>query len=84
MISTAKRKVQRGGSWVRAYPWEEWFLREGEYLLVKGRDYNCRTNSMVVMFRQKATAMGMRVSLRVDEENPLGERISVKVLGQRN
>lgn len=47
------RKPKKRGK-KRKYPWDKWVVDHKEFLIVKGRDYSCTTNSMIVMLRSRA------------------------------
>lgn len=59
----------------RRYPWAEWFAL-GEFSLVRGIHYGCRTDSMAQIVRAKATALGLHVSVRIADA---GDRLGVVV-----
>jgi hypothetical protein len=43
----------------RRYPWERWF-NQAEFVLVRGRDFDCRTDTMIQMLRNRAGSMRSR------------------------
>lgn len=47
------------------YPWGEWFGMRKPFTLRKGKDYHCKTSSMLVMLHQRAPKFGQRVSVLV-------------------
>lgn len=43
------------------YPWANWLSRKKETTLIKGRDYLCTTESMLVMLRTKAVSINKSI-----------------------
>jgi hypothetical protein len=56
-----KPKARRFG---RRYTWDKW-LKEGSFVLVRGRDFTCMTHGMAQMIRNVASKKGFRVSIRI-------------------
>lgn len=73
-----QRAVETPAKKYRRYPWVEWFAL-GEFVLVRGEDYGCRTDSMDQIVRAKAKSLGIKVALRPSDD---GGSIHVKVKEQ--
>lgn len=67
-----KQNVHKFG---RRYPWREWF-QLSEFRLVRGRDYNGRTDTMVQQVRNAAVKLSKHVSIRTAED---GQSLAVSV-----
>ena len=57
-----------------SYDWDRW-LKKRRFDLQRGVDYRCGTASMIQQIRNKATSLGLRVSI---EEVDNGIRVSVQ------
>ena len=49
------------------YPWDEWF-QSPELVLVRGRDYRGRTDTMIQQVRGAASKRGKRIRVEVEED----------------
>lgn len=67
------------GLFARRYPWANWFSKKS-FTLVKGRDYNGRTYSMVQQIRNTAGLPRYRKRVHA-EVSPDENTIVVKVIG---
>lgn len=70
------RRPYRGGK----YPWIKWFS-QGVFTLVRGVDYQIRTDSMIQQIRSRASTYysGIRLAFQVAED---GNSITVRVREQ--
>ncbi len=63
------------------HPWEKWF-GAGKFELVRGRDYNGRTDSLIQQIRNAAGPRRFNLALSIQVSDN-GERITVHVLGEK-
>ena len=66
------------------YPWEQWMSYTRTRTLVKGKDYFCKTTSMLVMLREKAVQLNKVIrtskTWRNDSNNQRLEAIQYQLL----
>ncbi len=72
MKSAAKNVKLDGRNWSKPrrwnrHPWDAWFSRL-VFVLVRGRDYDCRTDSMASLVKAEARARGLRVSVTIADD----------------
>ena len=53
--------------WGRRYPWDDWFAN-CYFELVRGIDYNGRTDTMMVQIRTQAGKRGLKVSVSSSDD----------------
>lgn len=58
----------------RRYPWQDWFGR-GEFTLLRGKDFHCKTHGMAAMVRNAASRHRIRIHMEQDEL-----RLKIKVI----
>lgn len=47
------------------YPWNLWLSYDGPLTLEKGKDFNCETQSLVILARRQAKSMSRKVHIKV-------------------
>lgn len=48
------------------YPWDKWLSKTTRaFTLNQGKDYDCQTNSMQIMFRMRAAKAGLGCSIQM-------------------
>ena len=51
---------------LQIYPWDLWFQLDN-FVLMRGRDYNCSSFSFGQQVRNAAVSRGIRIKIRVDD-----------------
>ena len=49
------------------YPWQLWMKRKSPFTIRRGLDFECQPHSMATLIRMKASAVGRRVSIQINE-----------------
>ena len=68
----------------RRYPWKEWFSK-GKFKLVRGRDYNGRTDTFIQRIYSKAGPSGYNIGIGItvsDDNNSITVRVTPKHKGR--
>lgn len=80
MMETMNTRPTKPSKYGRRYPWLRWF-GQLHFTLKKGRDYDCRTDTMANMVRQAAARHGYKVSILIADD---GRSMWVAVLERPN
>lgn len=70
MVAVNMKKVLKSFAKHAPYPWEEWFSQK-EFVLTRGKDFDCQTHGMVAQIRtavKKHLPKKAKVSIEVVEE----------------
>lgn len=62
------------------HPWNKWMGKPGTVVLVRGRDYCGRTDTMAVQLRARSKRLNRRLRIRISND---GKSLTVTDLGER-